>query len=54
MFTSANTPSENTRSSGLKIYTADNTGKIFLKKLLRENSIPDSSAYEVVVPNDQV
>jgi len=54
MFTSAITPSENTRSRGLKIYTADNTGKIFLKKLLRENSIPDSSAYEVVVPNDQV
>ena len=51
MFSSAKTPSENTRNSKLKIYTADSTGNIFLNKLLRENSIEDSSAYEVVVPD---
>ena len=54
MFSSAKTPSENTRNSKLKIYTADSTGNIFLNKLLRENSIKDSSAYEVVVPDAPV
>ena len=54
MFSSAKTPSENTRNSKLKIYTADSTGNIFLNKLLRENSITDRSAYEVVVPDAPV